>query len=718
MRSGPDVSRATGPEPWHPDACVREVAAKPQKDDEVMPQRRAMNRILPVLLAFLSAVAVILQGGAFPATAQVPVGTSTPQATGVASVAPSVTMTVTATPVATVSPTLSPTVAASPSVTVTSTATATASVAPSVSPVRTSTSVVSPGSPVRSRKVETASVSNVAFDTIALGSAHTCGLTSTGIAYCWGSNGNGQLGDGSTDNRLLPVAVSGGHTFSMIAAGAGHTCGLTSAGAAYCWGFNMFGQLGDSSAPIHLLPVAVSGGLTFSTIAAGAGHTCGVASGTFAAWCWGYNANGQLGDNSTTDHHVPVAVSGGHTFSTISAGYEHMCGLTSAGAAYCWGSNGNGQLGDNSTTRRSVPTVVSGSLTFSSISAGSYHTCGVEADTFVAWCWGTNDYGQLGDGSTDAKSVPTLVDTNLTFSTMAAGEAHTCAIQQANVVPASVGRRSVSASAAYCWGYNELGQLGIATNADSLTPVQVARNLSYTVIGAGGGHTCGITAAATYCWGYNSDGQLGDGTTSNLNTPILSSMVDDAPASSGSSSSAPEATAVPTRTAVPTATPVPLRYTWTRDVDPASITVTSNRGYSRTIARATLDPVTGARTFKEWVRNSVTFDVYGVDENGLLVWADPSDSAIVSQIDWRQLVTMDMPAGAVDAIPVATPADGRLLWDVKGTGTIYVVGSDRFLHAIPDLRTFQASYTWSGVIPVTPAQLRLMPVGAPIPAVR
>jgi len=261
--------------------------------------------------------------------------------------------------------------------------------------------------------------------------------------------------------------------------------------------------------------------------------------------------------------------------------------------------------------------------------------------------------------------------------------------------------------------------VGNATNADSLTPVQVARNLSYTAIGAGYRHTCGITAAATYCWGWNVVGQLGDGTVLSRNTPILDSeFVADAPAPSGGSSSAPEATAVPTRTAVPTATPVPLKYTWTRDANPASITVTSNRGYSRTIARAALDPVTGARTFKEWVRNSVTFDVYGVDENGLLVWADPSDTAIVSQIDWRQLVTMDMPAGAVDAIPVATPADGRLLWDVKGTGTIYVVGSDRFLHAIPDLRTFQASYTWANVIPVTPAQLRLMPVGAPIPAVR
>jgi len=163
---------------------------------------------------------------------------------------------------------------------------------------------------------------------------------------------------------------------------------------------------------------------------------------------------------------------------------------------------------------------------------------------------------------------------------------------------------------------------------------------------------------------------------------------------------------------------VPLKYTWTRDVNPASITVTSNRGYSRTIARATVDQVTGVRSFKEWVRNRDTYDIYGVDENGLLVWADPSDTAIVSQIDWRQLLTMNMPAGAVDAIPVATPAEGRLLWDVRGTGTIYVIGSDRLLHAIPDLRTFQASYTWANVIPITPAQLRLMPVGAPIPAVR
>ena len=170
-----------------------------------MPQRRSMNRILPVLLASLSAVAVILQGGAFPATAQVPVGTSTPQATGVASVAPSGTMTVTTTPVATVTPA----VAASPSVTGTSTATA----VPSASPEASATSVGPPQS-VRARKVDTTTVGSVTFASITAGGRHACGLNALGEAYCWGINIDGQLGDGTTTDQNVPVAVSGGHTFA------------------------------------------------------------------------------------------------------------------------------------------------------------------------------------------------------------------------------------------------------------------------------------------------------------------------------------------------------------------------------------------------------------------------------------------------------------------------------------------------------------------------
>ena len=462
------------------------------------------------------------------------------------------------------------------------------------------------------------------------------------------------------------------------------------------------------------MPTVVGGQTLFSSISAGEEHTCGLTT-AGAAYCSGNNTDGQLGDRSTNRQILLVPVSGGLTFSAISAGFYHTCGLTSAGAAYCWGDFSYGQLGDAFNTDQTYPVAVSGGHTFSALSAGDDHTCGVASGTFRAWCWGLNDDGQLGNGDTNNRNMPTVVDTTLLFTTIDAGPVHTCGIEQANVGAVSVGRRSVTAAAAYCWGENDDGELGNGTTSRTATtlPVPVSDSLTYTALAAGRFFTCGISATGTYCWGANSKGQLGDGTTTRRNRPILSEVV-----AGGGSSSAPEATAVPTRTAVPTATPVPLRYAWTRDANPASITVTSNRGYTRTISRATLDPVTGARTFKEWVRNSVTFDVYGVDENGLLVWADPSEPAIVSQIDWRQLGTMDMPAGAVEAIPVATPADGRLLWDVNGTGTIYVVGSDRFLHAVPDLRTFQASYTWAGVIPISPAQLRLMPVGAPIPAVR
>ncbi|NBX47349.1 MAG: hypothetical protein EBT22_09215 [Chloroflexi bacterium] len=168
-----------------------------------------------------------------------------------------------------------------------------------------------------------------AFVSIAQGVAYTCGLTSTDIAYCWGYNASGQLGDGSNTDRLTPtlVAVSGGLTFTTIAAGSAHTCGLTSTRTAYCWGNGPFGQLGDGSNSNRLTPtlVAVSGGLTFTTIAAGNAHTCGLTS-TGIAYCWGRGNVGQLGDGTTTDHNVPTAVSGGHTFSTITAGYAHTCG--------------------------------------------------------------------------------------------------------------------------------------------------------------------------------------------------------------------------------------------------------------------------------------------------------------------------------------------------------------------------------------------------------
>ncbi len=146
--------------------------------------------------------------------------------------------------------------------------------------------------------------------------------------------------------------------FAAVSAGENHTCGVTSSGSAYCWGFNGSGELGDGTTISRTTPVAVPGGLTFEAVSAWFYHTCGVTS-SGSAYCWGYNASGQLGDGTTTSRTTPVVVSGGFTFEAVSAGWGHTCGVTSSGSAYCWGDNGYGQLGDGTTSSSYTPVRVS-----------------------------------------------------------------------------------------------------------------------------------------------------------------------------------------------------------------------------------------------------------------------------------------------------------------------------------------------------------------------
>ncbi len=252
---------------------------------------------------------------------------------------------------------------------------------------------------------------NLTFVTLTAGGAYTCGITTDGTAYCWGWDRYSQLGDSATVDQSAPKPVSGGLTFASVSGNTFHTCGVTQAGAAYCWGTNDHGQLGTGDNVNHSTPVAVTGGLVFASVEAGYHHTCGVTMGGAGyCWGRNHAGQLGAGDSiGGQDQLTPIEVAGGLQWGMISPGAYFTCGVEGVGgAAYCWGINQSGQLGSNSSATcfdensnpyqcALSPLEVSGGLTFSEVSASTQHACGLTTDG-VAYCWGLGSYGQLGNG--------------------------------------------------------------------------------------------------------------------------------------------------------------------------------------------------------------------------------------------------------------------------------------------------------------------------------
>lgn len=366
---------------------------------------------------------------------------------------------------------------------------------------------------------------------ISAGSNATCAIAE-GKAYCWGRSSNGQVGDGDVVNRPAPVAVVdtgvlSDKTVTDISVATEHAC-VVADGRAYCWGNGSFGRLGNNSTLRSTVPSAVvaNGVLaqkTVTAIAAGELHTCAVADG--AVYCWGRGANGQLGDNSTTQRNEPVAVDvtgtlAGKTVTDISLGGNHSCALA-AGTVYCWGAGAYGQLGNGSKVDSPTPVAIdtSGALTgkaVDQVSAGDSHNCVVAAGK--AYCWGRGATGRLGDGAAADRDSPVAVTTSgvlagKTVTGISAGGSHSCAIASGGV---------------FCWGAGSYGRLGQGTTSSSINPVAVVSTgpLSgrvVTGITAGFNHSCAVAGEGAYCWGRGDTyGAIGTGLLSDSTVPVAS----------------------------------------------------------------------------------------------------------------------------------------------------------------------------------------------------
>lgn len=353
---------------------------------------------------------------------------------------------------------------------------------------------------------------------VSAGNFHSLARTTDGRAFAWGWNFHGGLGVGDGQDRATAAAVAApaGTRFAQVAGGGLHSVAVTDDGRVYAWGRNTSGAVGDGVPGDRLTPTAIAmpGGAPVAAVAAGGDFSLALAD-DGRLFAWGANGSRQLGDGTTTTRTTPVAVQflGDVRFVDVDAGGSHALALGDDGKVYAWGNNNEGQLGDGTTNPRSLPQAVAlpGDPTVVAIAAGTEFSL-VLTDDGTAYAWGLNLEGRLGDGTTDDRLLPVVValPDGPSFVDVAAGSGHALAL--------------ASDGTLYAWGLNDVGQLGDGTtSARSLPgPVTAPAGTTFVAVDAGGSHALALTdGGALLAWGWNARGQLGDGSSDNRSAPGL-----------------------------------------------------------------------------------------------------------------------------------------------------------------------------------------------------
>ncbi len=398
---------------------------------------------------------------------------------------------------------------------------------------------------------------------LALGRDHTCARRSDGAVLCWGSNARGQLGIGQAGaGSRRPVMVRGLSDAKAIASGDEHTCALRNDGPMVCWGDNRDGQLGNAAQPMWTEPAPLRTIVDASVIAAGSRHTCALREGGKVI-CWGANASGQLGDGTTEGHErassvvalpavVALAAAGSSTcavggegvycwgaiadgsktsrpikltegsandpISEVALGPEHGCVRHRGGQVRCWGDNRDGRLGTGDFSSQARPVSVQLGGAASDLALGGRHSCALRADAKVL-CWGDDAGGALGRGETSQEQAPGGVRRVLDISDAGAlgtGDGFSCALRRSGEV--------------WCWGRNELGQLGDGgPAADRFVPAPVDGIEDAVALAVGEAQACvARKTGAVACWGANDQGQLGRPAGEPLRRPVAVPKVESA----------------------------------------------------------------------------------------------------------------------------------------------------------------------------------------------